>query len=151
MEEKEIKQQLKILRRITPDAEFSRRSRETILGLPAIAPLRPWKIFTTSIQFGSAIALTAVLLLVILGGISAWKYLSPFRLSSLDPASLKAEAEAVDIQIELSTLSYTEAAKQPAAPPTAPTLPPAEEKTAPAEEIPATKVSIDRALEILTQ
>ena len=66
------------------------------------------------LEFGSAIALTGVFLILVLGGVSLWKNLSPYKLSSLDPASLQAEAEAVDVHFELAKLNYLPA-EEPAA------------------------------------
>jgi len=52
-------------------------------------------------------ALAGLLLLLLFGGFSALRFLSPLP-QSLDPTTLKAEAQAIDIQIQLAALSYTQ-------------------------------------------
>lgn len=101
---------LKKLKEISPDAAYTKRSRHAILEtLPALRPWQsPWQIFMHSLQFGSAIALAGVLLVLVLGGFSTWRFLSPFGLASLDPGSLRAEAEAIDAQLHLASVSYNE-------------------------------------------
>ena len=47
-------------------------------------------------------------MLLVLGGASFSQLLSPVKLASLDPAGIRAEAEAIDIQIQLSNLNYAE-------------------------------------------
>jgi hypothetical protein len=146
---------LKRLQSITPDPDYTRHSRSLLIKTP-IAPksLSLWRVVVTSFQSGSVIALTAILLLVILGGFSAWQAISPFRLGSLDPASLRAEAEAIDMQIELTNLVYPEVQKTATPESTAKVV-----KTAPApvstEETVSTTteevVGIDEALEILSK
>jgi hypothetical protein len=106
----ELIELLKKLQRIAPDDEYAVRSRTLILSTePAQRPLvRAWRLVLHSIQFGSAIALVSVLFILIIGGFSAWQLFSPFKLSSLDPASLRAEAQAIDIQIQLTDVAYSE-------------------------------------------
>jgi len=104
--------ELKKFKKIDPDPAYVRRSREMILSsIPEDPVLSPWRILVHSVQFGSAVTLAVVLLMLVLGGFSAWRFLSPFKLSSLDPASLKAEAQAIDIQIQLTKINYEEAQK----------------------------------------
>jgi len=98
----------KQLKRIEPDIDYTGRSRATILGSPRGGVAGAWHIVLHSLQFGSAVALVAVLFLLVIGGFSAWKFFSPLKLSSLDPASLRAEAQAVDIQIQLTDVAYRE-------------------------------------------
>lgn len=149
-----IVQKLKRLQNIAPDAGYTRRSRSLIVEAPITRKpiMSPWQVLVRGLEFGSAIALTAALLLVILGGFSAWKAVSPFQLGSLDPASLRAEAEAVDIQIELTNLAYPEAAPSAASPESTvmttrtPEAPAAVEATSSPE-----KVSVDEALDILAE
>ncbi len=150
MEDKII-QKLKRLQSITPDSGYTRRSRSLLVTAPITQkPLSPWRVLVTSFQFGSAIALTAVLLIVIIGGFSAWKLISPFRLGSLDPASLQAEAEAVDIQIQLTNLAYPEKAPGAAAESTVRAIR-APETTATEATSTEEKVGVDEALDILAE
>jgi hypothetical protein len=146
-----IEQKLKELKSISPDAGYTRRSRSLLVEAPITQkPLSPWRVLVTSFQFGSAIALTAVLLLVIIGGFSAWKMISPFRLGSLDPASLQAEAEAIDIQIELTNLAYPEVNRGASAETTPRTTQAAPAPTTEAASSEAT-VGVDEALDILAE
>ena len=98
----------KQLKSITPDADYTRRSRRAILktGYPTARRFGVFSYIGTMIAEGSAIALAGVLLLLIMTGFSTWEFLSPFELKSLDPASLRAEAEAIDIQVQLTQLAY---------------------------------------------
>ena len=104
----DILRTLKQLKKIEPDSGYTRRSRSMIVESPVTEqPLwSPWRVLVHGLEFGSAIALTGVFLILVLGGVSLWKNLSPYKLSSLDPASLQAEAEAVDVHFELAKLNY---------------------------------------------
>jgi hypothetical protein len=105
---------LKQLKHLKPDEAYTLRSRNVILEtLPAdeVPVLTPWRVFTHSLQFGSSIAMVGIFLILVFGGFSTWSFLSPFRLTSLDPASLRAEAEAVDIQLEIANIRYAPVAK----------------------------------------
>lgn len=97
---------LKTLQDITPDAEYSARSRRLILGDAPMPRMRTWRFFVHNFQFGGAVAFAALILVVVIGGASFFTFLAPFRLSSLDASSLNAEAQAVDIQVNLAKLSY---------------------------------------------
>lgn len=105
-----IERRLKQLKKILPSREYAARSRAFILGVAQEA-LRPrltvWQFVMQNLQIGSAIALTGLLLLLGFGGFSAWKFLSPLGVASLDPANLRAEAEAVrDFQVALNSIQY---------------------------------------------
>ncbi|KKW45316.1 MAG: hypothetical protein A3A43_03150 [Candidatus Liptonbacteria bacterium RIFCSPLOWO2_01_FULL_56_20] len=101
---------LKNLQHIEADRGYTKRSRNLILssGLPTFSFQNSWQVALRALQSGSAIALAGLLLVLTLGGFSAWQFLSPFQISSLDPASLKAEAQAIDIQVQLTQVSYYE-------------------------------------------
>ena len=101
---------LQNFKRITPDADYTRRSRSLLIGTPMPErPLTsPWRILVHSLELGSTIALAGVLIVLFLGGFSAWRFLSPFKTASLDPSALQAEAEAVDMQIELAKIRYVQ-------------------------------------------
>jgi hypothetical protein len=100
---------LKELKQIEADRAYTSRSRSLIVGTSRPGGVAGvWRTVVHSIQFGSAVALASVLLILIVGGFSAWQAFSPFKLSSLDPASLRAEAQAVDIQIQLTDIAYPE-------------------------------------------
>lgn len=101
---------LKNLKSIQPDAEYARRSRHHILSSRAEIPRRLSfrQIILQTIQTGPVLALAVVLILLIAGGASTSRYFSPLRLTSLDPTSLRAEADAIDIQIQLTNIAYSE-------------------------------------------
>jgi hypothetical protein len=103
-----IEDHLNKLSAIVPDGEFAQRSRKQILGNVPTAARTPWRLFQESLRFGSAVALASVLLIVALGGFATWRSLSPFHISSLDPAGLRAEAQAIDIQVEVANIGYVE-------------------------------------------
>lgn len=98
------------LREIKPDPTWSNRSRtEILLAEPRARSLfnfNIFKILTQSTELAAAMVLAVCLLFLLVGGSSIGNLFGPFRLASLDPASLKAEAQAIDIQIQLADLSY---------------------------------------------
>ncbi len=101
----------KQLKNIEPENDYARGSRARILGSSRWSSLprrRPFQIILQALQSGSAIALAGVALLLVLGGLSLWRVLDLVGLSGLDPAGLKAEAQAVDLQIQLSNLNYAD-------------------------------------------
>lgn len=101
---------LKQFKAIEPDKSFATRSRGLILGAQTKTPVGFWGVVLRNIESGAALALTGLLIFVILGGLSAWNQaFSPAPFEALNPASLRAEAQAVDIQIELTNLSYESA------------------------------------------
>ena len=113
----EILDIFKKFKQMNPDADYTKRSRSFIVETPFVvaSPLTsPWRAFMQSLQFGSAIALVGATVILIVGGFSSWKFLSPFRMANLDIATLRAEAEAVSIQVELTDINYRENNKPPA-------------------------------------
>lgn len=110
----EILEVLKKFKHIKPGEDYTLHSREIIVASPFVpAPERigPWRAFVQSIQFGSAIALVGAGVLLIMGAFSSWKFLSPFRTASLDITALRAEAEAINMQVQLTDINYTENSK----------------------------------------
>lgn len=102
---------IKKLHDITPDPEYTDRSKRAILGLPFEAPrerVTVGRFILNTLQFGSAIALASFLIMLVFGGFSIGGIFEQFRMASLDPQSLRAEADAIDIQIKIAELSYTE-------------------------------------------
>src|SRR3989344_6771265 len=99
----------KQLQKIEPAPGYVRRSRAIILAQGETSLLRVGltRIFKEVLQSGSVLALASVVLVVVLGGVSAWRVLKP-GLAALDPAGLTAEAQAIDIQLELAGVDYTE-------------------------------------------
>ncbi|RJP45638.1 hypothetical protein C4587_00615 [Candidatus Parcubacteria bacterium] len=106
---------LQELQLIRADGGFTRKSREALLR-SAHPKTNPWSVFLQALEVGAGVALVAVLLLLISGGFSSG-FLTPLKLSSLDPAALRAEAEAIDIQIQLADLNYLEPKTSESTPP----------------------------------
>lgn len=127
---------LKKLQRLEPDARFTAQSRALVLS--KTARKNAWGVILEHLELGASLALAGVLIVAILGGLSSWKLLAPFHASNLDTAGLKAEAQAVDAQIELTNLTYQSYAA-PAAPATE--KPQAFSHTSPAIKKPAEKPS----------
>lgn len=94
---------IKKLKEILPGREYAENSKRTILAAEQYPKWSFIGSLTESLGTGMAIVLAGALLVLVMGGFSS---LNPFSLKSLDPAGLKAEAEAIDIQIRLSNLDY---------------------------------------------
>lgn len=96
---------LRHIRSLEADPSYVRRSRTLILEERSYRP-GVWRALAQSFHFGASVALASIFLVVILGGFSAWRFLSPFRLDSLDVSGLRAEAQAIDVQIQLADVTY---------------------------------------------
>jgi hypothetical protein len=98
---------LKQFKAIRPDANFSEVSKRAILAtMPATPPV--WtarRTFLRIIETGVAVALTVFFVLLISGGFLGSK-LAP-QYSAIDPQGLRAEAQAIDMQIQLSNINYS--------------------------------------------
>ena len=97
---------------LKPDSAYTKRSRETIL-----APrLRWFNVFgdwvLQKVQTGAAVALAGFCLFIIFAGARIWQPFSPLNATNLDLSNLKAEAQAIDIQINLANLRYSEPPQQ---------------------------------------
>jgi len=101
---------LQNLKAIEPEKDFTIKSRGLILGKKRGVVAVFWGVILKNIELGASVALAGLLIFMILGGFSAWKFFSPLQMSNLDPSGLKAEAQAIDIQIQLTNLSYEEGA-----------------------------------------
>ncbi len=125
----DILKQLKKLQIIEANKRFTEQSRLLIMG--AQKRRNVWDVILKNVELGASFALAGILIITILGGFSAWKLLSPFKLSNLDTTDLKAEAQAVDIQIQLTNLNYDEiaGAAESTAPSAEPSIPKTSEKT----------------------
>ena len=103
---------LKQLKNIKADPAYVKHSRARLFNSNrsyyepefVTLPTSPWRMMLRAMESGFAIVLTGALLLLVAGGFSGLR--KPVGLAGLDPAGLKAEAEAVDIQIQLSDLDY---------------------------------------------
>lgn len=97
---------LKKLQNIEPDREYSKRSRMVILST-SINEAPEWSLFAylfTRRKIATALSLAAIFAVFILGGLFGGGSYS--NLPGLDPISLRAEAQAIDIQIKLTSLVY---------------------------------------------
>lgn len=100
-----LKEKLKMLKHITPDEEYVLRSRREILSMQTTSSVfRSWKVFVRMLESAAAIGFAGLLILLAIGGVSLWNR-SP-SLAGLDPSALRAEAQAIDFQIQLTGLDY---------------------------------------------
>jgi hypothetical protein len=105
----ELIELLQKLKTIKPAPHYSRLSRERILNLSGEKKglfSAAWQLILRSLQFGSALALATILIMLVVGGFAVWKSVSHVELGSLNPSSLRAEAEAIDVQIQLTNIVY---------------------------------------------
>ncbi len=97
----DLLQILKQLKKIEPDQNYSRTSKMAILG-HQITPKKTWQdLVWPTVRFGAGAALTTILIILIFVGFSKF---SPME--DIDMLTLRAEAEAIDIQIQLTGLAY---------------------------------------------
>lgn len=97
---------------IEPDPGFTEKSKRMILASPQkaeqSAAQRGLWIFLHTIETGAALALAAFFVLLATGSFSGNSYLAPVQYSVIDPGGLHAEADAIDMQIQLANISYAE-------------------------------------------
>ena len=99
---------LKKLKGIEPDKHYTEKSRSVILSTPLVKKIRfasPW---LPQLKFIGSFALASLAFFILLGGFSNSKFSAPLKLSNLDPIGLKAEADAIDIQIQITDIHYRE-------------------------------------------
>lgn len=106
----ELIELLKKLKNIKPDSDYSRKSRMVVLSckenrLP-IFSFSLKEIASGVLHSGWAMALTAIFLFLTIGSFSVLKILSPATTAVVDLTGLKAEAQAIDAQIELTNVVY---------------------------------------------
>jgi hypothetical protein len=99
---------LKQFKNIEPDADFSRRSRAEILLSPQNErrTMRGIFAFLHVIETGAAVALIGFFILILTGSFSPTSSIAPIQYSVIDPQGLHAEAQAIDMQIELADVEY---------------------------------------------
>jgi hypothetical protein len=102
---------LKQFKNIEPGAQFSERSRRQILLSPQGAPMtiRGVFAFLHIIETGAAVALAGFFILILTGSFSPTASIAPIQYSVIDPQGLHAEAQAIDMQIELADIQYPQA------------------------------------------
>lgn len=158
---------LKKMREIQPDPHYQARSRSIVLrtAFPQ-PPIRAvWKWFIINIESAASLALAGTLLFLVFSGFSIWKSLSPLGIARPDLNALRAEAEAIDIQIQLANLSYQESTVSLLAPASSPKILELEKESATnasnnslsttssrfTDTLSTSTLSIDSALEKLAQ
>lgn len=104
----ELLEILKQFKNIEPEESYKRNSLSLILkSAEKNQPrFRLAEIIFKRLESGAILSLATLSIFVILSGLSAVGLFSPAPIASLDKTSLKAEAEAIDIQINLADLSY---------------------------------------------
>lgn len=104
---------LRKLKHITPRPDFVHTSRYHVLhsskrtrsGFSLV-----FRVLLRGVETGGAIVLAGIIFIFLVGGLSSpqSELLTPFRLSGLNLEGIRAEAEAIDIQIKLADLNYPE-------------------------------------------
>jgi len=102
-----ITKQLKELKRISPDKDFTKESRLLVLS----SPLRPFSWMPEQIaeivKYITAVSMTTGLIILIIGGFSFLQRSPvPLMITGLDIKALKAEAESLGIDVSISKLEY---------------------------------------------
>ena len=99
---------LKQFKTITPDPAHKESSKRAILATLPRERWNAWRSVATIFETGIAVALAVFFILIITGQLSGNSYVSPVQFSAIDPKTLNAEAQAVDIQIQLANVAYEE-------------------------------------------
>jgi len=100
----------KQFKRIEPDPRFTDRSRRMILAAPqetAPAIRRGIPSVWSVLETGIALVLAGFFIVLVTGKFPGASYLSPVQYSVINPDTLHAEAQAIDMQIQLTDLNYT--------------------------------------------
>jgi hypothetical protein len=99
---------LKQFKKIEPRADFSERSKREILLSPQGEPFVRRRIFSFLhvLETGVAVALAGLFILILTGSFSGTNSIAPIQYSVIDPAGLHAEAQAIDMQIQLADINY---------------------------------------------
>jgi hypothetical protein len=106
---------LKQFKIIKPDEAFAEKSKRAVLAfLPLESPgvvgiFKAQRFIFRIVETGAALALAGLFIVLVTGGFSG-SAISPVRFSAIDPQTLHAEAQAIDAQIELASLNYSEPA-----------------------------------------
>jgi len=99
---------LKQFKNIQPDAEFSQRTRTEILLSPQSErrTMRGVFAFLHIVETGVAVVLAGFFILILTGSFSPTRSISPIQYAVIDPQGLHAEAQAIDMQIQLADVEY---------------------------------------------
>lgn len=100
---------LKQFKNIVPEDGYAEKSKRAILAAPQAMAVRDRgiMIFLRSLETGVALVFAGFFILLATGSFSGTKYLAPVQYSVIDPNGLHAEAQAIDIQIQLANLEYS--------------------------------------------
>ena len=149
----EILQEFKKMR---PSSAFTEISRRSILAVAPFEPISSRRIFARFVAATGSLVLAGALIFIIAGGLSATNLAPQF--SSINPNALRAEAQAIDTQINLLNVNYTEiaASTQPAAVLESKTnsvvvMGVASSSVATASSTPISTISVDEILQGLSQ
>ena len=100
---------LKQFKKIEPDAAFKESSKRAIFALApraAVAPVARMRMTILKIfETAAAVALTGFFILIITGAFSGGGITPQYE--AVNPGALRAEAQAIDIQIQLAKLNYS--------------------------------------------
>lgn len=99
---------LKQFKTIEPDAQFTQRSKREVLMSPRTERPTTRAIFTFlhAIETSAAVVLAGFFILVLTGSFSGAHSIAPIQYAVIDPAGLHAEAQAIDMQIQLANIDY---------------------------------------------
>lgn len=99
---------LKQFKNIEPDPRFTERSkREILLSPQASRPaMRGVFVFLHVLETGAAVALAGFFILILTGSFAPASSIAPIQYSVIDPQGLHAEAQAIDMQIQLADVEY---------------------------------------------
>lgn len=100
---------LKQFKTIEPDQTFSETSKRAIFAMnpqePAASFWTARRTFLRIVETGLAVTLTGFFVLLLTGGLGGTTF-APVQYSAIDPQGLRAEAQAIDMQIELVNVNY---------------------------------------------
>jgi hypothetical protein len=99
---------LKQLKNIQADSSYVEKSRRIVLASPRHEPLSARMIFVRILETAGSLALVGVFIFAVAGGLSSSRYFSPVSFQGIDPAALHAEADAIDMQINIANLNYSQ-------------------------------------------
>ena len=93
---------LKQMKQLVPDEQYVAKSKRAILAT-AQAPQKNRFVLWRVLETGAAVVLGGFFIMLITGGFSGS---SPVQYSVIDTQGLNAEAQAIDIQIQLANFAY---------------------------------------------
>src|ERR1700722_12827173 len=102
---------LKQLKMIEPDATYAENSKRAILSSPVLekstGPFGVRRVVIHILETAFAAGLAVLFIVFITGGFSGTGLSPAAPFAAVDPSTLKAEAQAVNMQIKLADLAYT--------------------------------------------